>query len=239
MEIVANWKQFLSPEQEITLAHDLLKAIPWSPMHTLTILPSALTTLTINHLVVPPNTSVTVGMQDISASLESAQTGNIRADHIPVDTILIGHSERARYNHETIADNLQKLTVALSLDKKVILCFGEKDKTSSGEELLATLKPLLAEYRQCITEEKMADITLAYEPQWSIGSTTTASSTIVKKVLALAQAFGFKKMLYGGSVDHTTIKHIYFPEIAGFLIGRASTNMQSLSLIFAALNELT
>ena len=239
MEIVANWKQFLSPEQEIALAHDLLKGIPWSPKHALTILPSVLTIQTIVHLLETSKVSLKVGVQDISASLENAQTGNIRADHIPVDTILIGHSERARFNHETIADNLQKLAVALSLDKKVILCFGEKDQISNDEELLATLKPLFVEYRQSITDEMMPNITLAYEPQWSIGSTTTASSTIVKKVLALAQAFGFKKMLYGGSVDHSNLKHIYFSELAGFLVGRASTNIQSLSLIFAALNELT
>ncbi len=238
MKIVANWKQFLSPEKEIALARDLVEAMPLSVKHNLTILPSFLTVQAIVDLVRTAHAPITVGVQDSSASLDSAQTGNIRSDHVPVDTILIGHSERAQNNHETSTDNQHKLTVALSLHKKVILCFGEKAQVESDEELLVLLKSQLVEYRQNLTDEAIVDVTLAYEPQWSIGNTTTASSTIVKKVLALAQAFGFKKMLYGGSVDNTSLERIYFPELDGFLVGRASTTISSLKAIFTTLDKL-
>lgn len=239
MEIVANWKQFLSPEQEIALSHDLMRSISLFSPHSLTILPSSLVVREIVEMLNHAPHLVTVGVQNIGISLAGAQTGDIRADYVPVNTILIGHSERERNNHETIADNLQKLTVALSLNKKVILCFGEKDQVANDEELLLLIKSQLANYRRSLSDEMINAVTLAYEPQWSVGNTTTASSTIVKKVLALTQTFGFPKMLYGGSIDSTTLKHVYFPKLNGFLIGRASTDITSLQAIFTALNELT
>lgn len=238
MRIVANWKQFLTPDEEVTLLQRLLsQGSPFSD-HVFTILPSFLSLRECAKVMNGNTGSISLGAQDISASLIEAQTGNIRADYVPVDTILIAHSEREKNNHETIAVQLKKLEVALLLNKKVILCFGEKAKVEDDAALLALLKVQLTTYREVLADNAVQQVTLAYEPHWTIGSTQTASSTIVKKVLALTQAFGFSKMLYGGSIDHSTISQVYFPALAGFLVGRASTKLETFTDLVSSLKLL-
>lgn len=239
MRIVANWKQFLSPEEEISLLQRVIAEQALFANLTLTVLPSFLSLRECEKLISSNETLITLGAQDVSTSLIEAQTGNVRADYLPVDTVLIGHSEREKNNNETTADHIKKLKLAVSLNKKVILCFGERVKIGDDSELLAVIKEQLAKYREAIAAEMLQHVTLAYEPQWSIGSTQTASSTIVKKVLALTQTFGFKKMLYGGSIDSSTVAQIYFPTLAGFLVGRASTKFETLKDLVASLNMLT
>lgn len=239
MELVANWKQFLNPEEEVRLLHNLITSSLFKDSYRLIILPSFLSLRECVNQVNTSKSTIVIGAQDISSSLIEAQTGNIRADHIPANTVLIGHSEREKNSHESVSDQLKKLEVAISLNKNIVLCFGEKDKCADDTELLAVLKMQLGQYRSSLTDIALQNITLAYEPQWSIGNTKTASSTIVKKVLALAQTFGFEKMLYGGSVDAATIEQVYFSGLDGFLIGRASTKLESLKEIFAKLKQLT
>ncbi len=238
MHIVANWKQYLSPVQEIALAKELVTGTPFPQVHQLTLLPSFLSIREITELTTNARSPIQIGAQDFATSLIPAQTGSIRADFVGADSVLIAHSERERLNHETSEDFSQKLQIALGLKKKVILCFGEKELQENDESLLLHLKKQLQVYSKLLRNEA-AQVTLAYEPQWSIGGTQTASITIIKKVLALAQTFGFNHMLYGGSVDADSLKLLYFPELAGFLVGRASTDITSLQAIFATLKQLS
>lgn len=238
MHIIANWKQYLSPEQEIALAKSIITSSNFYLGHHLTLLPSFLTLREIADHIIVNQSSIQVGAQDFAVSLVSAQTGSIRADFIKTETVLIAHSEREKINHETIEDFSQKLQLALSLKKKVILCFGEKELLENDESLLLHLKKQVQIYSNLLGTDS-TKVTLAYEPQWSIGGTKTASVTIIKKVLALAKTFGFSEMVYGGSVAAESIQQLYFPELAGFLVGRASTNSSSLQAIFAALKQLS
>lgn len=227
MQIVANWKQFLAPTEELALADKLIATPPLLDICDLCILPSYLSLMHIAESIKTTGANLKVGAQDLAAQLVASQTGNIRADFLPVDTVLVGHSERATYNHETIGDQLYKLTTALNSQKEVILCFGEKTPVATDDVLLKELKDQLLQYLPTIGNHS-AQITLAYEPQWTIGSTQTASSALVKKVLALAQALGFPHMLYGGSVNEETVEQVHFEELHGFLVGRAATQFDSL-----------
>ena len=238
MHIVANWKQFLSPEQEVALAQAIFTNTDSFKPHQLTLLPSFLSMREIEKLTSHSNNTIPIGAQDFAISMLLAQTGCIRADYLNAKTGLVGHSERERLNHETTEDFSLKLHVALSLRKKVILCFGEKELVTDDANLLLQLKTQLQIYSDSLGSQSR-EVTLAYEPQWSIGGTKTASVTIIKKVLSLAQAFGFSEMLYGGSVDAASIKKLAFPELSGFLVGRASTQIDSLMEIFAELNQLS
>ena len=235
MLLVANWKQFLSPAQEINLTKELINYTATHPSpHQLCLLPSALSLKEIGELLADSGATIQVGAQDVANDLIPAQTGSLRADFIPAKTILIGHAERSRLNHETIEDVQQKIASALQANKQIILCFGEKEMTNNDKQLLVLLTEELMHYAMVIND-RYASITLAYEPTWMIGSSETFSAHRLMQVITIANACGFAKVLYGGNINQRNIQSLLIPGLTGFLVGRASTKSEELIALLEAL----
>ena len=165
-----------------------------------------------------------------------AFTGNISPfmiKQIGIKYIIIGHSEN-RIDGDTNKIIREKIIVALKNNLKIILCIGENKKE---KKLRKTLKVLKNQISQVIKKrDDFKNITIAYEPIWSIGSGILPSTIelqkniiILKKFLKHKYRLNYNpKLLYGGSVDKNSIKNFRsISELDGFLIGGASKSSKN------------
>ncbi len=189
--------------------------------------------------------SVLVGAQDMHSEKQGAYTGEISApmlQSIGVSHVILGHSERRHYNHETDWDVNRKLRAALAQGMTPIVCIGEvqeeREEGRTNDVLLRQLKIGL----EGVTPDTAGPIVIAYEPIWAIGSGQAASPEIADATHAfirgaVAERLGASvadgmRILYGGSVKpETTPALMAKPEIDGALVGGASLDPKSFAQI--------
>ena len=189
--------------------------------------------------------NVLVGAQDMHPEKEGAYTGEISAPMLKavgVSHVILGHSERRHYNHESDWDVNRKLHAALQQQVTPIVCIGEvQEEREEGR----TNDVLLRQIRIGLEGIKAADaapIVIAYEPIWAIGSGQSASPEIadethafirgaVRERLGQTVAAGMR-ILYGGSVKpETTAALLEKDDIDGALVGGASLDPHSFAQI--------
>ena len=147
--------------------------------------------------------------------------------------VILGHSERRGYYNETAEILKEKVDLALANGLKIIFCCGE----SLEERENGTFKEVIsAELRDSLfhlTAEQLANIVIAYEPIWAIGTGKTATSDQAQEIHALiramlAEQYGAQvaddmTILYGGSCKPGNAPELFAkPDIDGGLIGGAS-----------------
>ena len=187
------------------------------------------------------NTNIHFGAQDVSAFSDGAYTGDVSASmlkDIGCYYVIIGHSERRQYFHETNAIIEEKCRQAFSVGLVPILCVGETLRERDQQLTLSIVKEQLAVVARlkdnCVN---FGDIVIAYEPVWAIGTGKSATPEDAQGVHAfiraelqtidasLAQA---TRILYGGSVKPDNAKSLFaMPDIDGALVGGASLNAES------------
>ena len=159
-----------------------------------------------------------------------------------VEYVIIGHSERRQYFGETDKTVNLRVKAAVAAGLKVILCVGE-----NREEREAGYTDALVEYQTLIalnglTDEEVANVVIAYEPVWAIGTGLTATDEqanetigVIRKAVArkYGAAIGEKiRIQYGGSMNPKNVKGLMAqPEIDGGLIGGASLKAPDFSLV--------
>ena len=190
-------------------------------------------------------TRVEVGAQNLHAAKEGAYTGEISAPMIAAcgaKWVIIGHSERRQYFGETDDGVFKKTVSALEAGLKPIVCVGE---LLAEREAGATESVLQRQFLGAIaplTADQFANIVIAYEPVWAIGTGKTATPEMAadahRAIRAAAIAkFGVDagnavRILYGGSVKPDNIKGLMAqPEIDGALVGGASLDPSSFASI--------
>jgi triosephosphate isomerase (TIM) len=181
-------------------------------------------------------TKIGIGAQNLYWGAEGAVTGEVCGPMIKsvgCSHVIIGHSERRQYFGETEADVLRKTIAAIEHGLTPIVCVGEKlDERESG----LTASVLTAQFNGGIgglTSEQFAQIVIAYEPVWAIGTGKTATPEIAAdahKVIRkeVRERFGAEashhvRILYGGSVKPDNVSKLMAEdEIDGALVGGAS-----------------
>lgn len=178
---------------------------------------------------------ISLGAQNCADKEKGAYTGEVSAAmlaSVPVTYVILGHSERREYYHETNAILKEKMKLALANGLSVIYCCGENlEQRESGKHLDvvgAEIKEVLFD----LTPEEMKKIVVAYEPIWAIGTGKTATSAQAEEIHAfirktLAEKFGAQaeevSILYGGSCKPSNAKELFAQkDIDGGLIGGAS-----------------
>ncbi len=194
-------------------------------------------------------TRVQIGSQNIYWCSEGAYTGEVSADMVRAaggTWVLVGHSERRHHVcHETDADVLKKAQAALAGGLTPIICMGEKLEEHQAGKAHEVLIRQFACGVAGLTEEQFAQIILAYEPVWAIGTGKTATPQIASEAHSTIRSevdkrFGTEaaeqiRILYGGSVKPDNIKGLMAePEIDGTLVGGASLDPESFMSILAA-----
>lgn len=169
-----------------------------------------------------------VGSQNISDSSFGAHTGETTATSVKDmggKYALIGHSEiREKYQDDKRI--ISKIQRAKENKLKIILCVGEKNSS-----------PLETIDRQLENISPEEDIYISYEPVWAIDSNNTPTKEEVEKIVKHIKEKGFKKVLYGGSVNEESIKYLNIPSIDGFLIGGCTLKPNSIEKMIEVISK--
>lgn len=177
-----------------------------------------------------------IGAQNLFYEDEGAYTGEISGPLIKsynIDYVLIGHSERRQYFHETDEDVNKKIKAAFRNDLLPIVCIGEKlEERESGKTTEVLERQTKAAFKD-ISAVDVSNIVIAYEPIWAIGTGKTASAeqadeacgfirSVIKDLYGEVVSEEIR-IQYGGSVKPENIVELMSKEnIDGALIGGAS-----------------
>ncbi len=178
---------------------------------------------------------VAVGSQDVWTGGNGAHTGETSADMLAdmgVSWCLAGHSER-RSRGESDAEIATKAKYALSKGIKVIACCGEPLEAREAGTTNDYVFPQIKAYADAFTKADWANVVIAYEPIWAIGTGLTATPeqaqdthAAIRKYLgeiAGSDVAESVRILYGGSASGKTAPGLSAkPDIDGFLVGGAS-----------------
>lgn len=185
---------------------------------------------------------ISVGAQDVSVHSAGAYTGEISAAMLKefgCQFVIVGHSERRQYHHETDALVAQKAKAVITAGLTPIICVGETlDQRDSGDTL-AIIASQCDAITEVIGKEELNRTVIAYEPIWAIGTGLTATPEqaqevhqFIRRHMKLPETF---KILYGGSVNGSNAKALFAQDdINGGLIGGASLKFEEFSLIINA-----
>lgn len=245
--IAANWKMNQTPTEAKAFLEDFLPRFPEATAVDIVIAPAFLSMPMAAAQIVPSN-SVDLSAQNMSAQPSGAFTGEVSASmlkEVGTEYVILGHSERRSIFNESDADINAKVKATLENGFKPILCIGESlDERESGklEDVLRTqIEGSLAD----VSEEQMANVVIAYEPVWAIGTGVVATPEqaqeaheLVRGMLAsqFSPAVGdATRIQYGGSVKPgNAAELIALGDIDGFLVGGAALESESFAAIVQA-----
>ncbi len=177
--------------------------------------------------------AITVGGQDCHAKASGAHTGDISAQMLKdcgATYVIVGHSERRTDHKETDADVAAKALAAKSAGLVAIICVGETEaERRAGQELTVVARQLEGSIPADFTS---AELVVAYEPVWAIGTGLTPTTQDVANMHASIRGLLVKKLgeegagvriLYGGSVKPgNAVELMGVPDVDGALVGGAS-----------------
>jgi triosephosphate isomerase len=180
--------------------------------------------------------NVFVAAQNCSANKNGAYTGEVSAEmlqSIGLKYVIIGHSERREYNHESNEELARKVNIAMDHQLAPIFCCGESLPIREAGSQNSYVETQLKESLFHLSAEQMKNFIIAYEPIWAIGTGKTASSDQAQEMHAhirtvLASQYGKEvadtvSILYGGSVKAANAADIFGkPDVDGGLVGGAS-----------------
>ncbi len=177
-----------------------------------------------------------VGAENCADKVSGAYTGEVSAEMVKstgAQYVILGHSERRAYYHETPEILKEKVQLALANGLTPIFCIGEvlaeREAGKQNEVVYAQLDGSLYD----LSAEDFSKIILAYEPVWAIGTGKTATAEQAQEIHAyirstIADKYGKEvadntSILYGGSCKPSNAKELFAnPDVDGGLIGGAA-----------------
>lgn len=232
--IAGNWKMYKTADQTERFFEEFTARIRAFDRCDIVVFPVSVNIPIAVHAA--QGTPIHIGGQNVFWEREGAYTGETSAEMLRAagaTWVLIGHSERRRYFHETDNDVLKKAQAAIAAGLAPIICIGERQEQHEAGETRDVLITQFAGGIAGLTEEQFSTVVIAYEPVWAIGTGNTATPQIASEAHALirreaAKRFGTEsaeqlRILYGGSVKPENIVALLAePEIDGALVGGAS-----------------
>jgi triosephosphate isomerase len=196
---------------------------------------------------VAKGTPLMVGGQDCHPKPSGAHTGDVAAAMLAdagASHVILGHSERRADHGETDALVKAKAEAAVAAGLIAIVCVGETEaERDAGQTLDVVGRQLLGSVPDGVTA---AQLVIAYEPVWAIGTGRTPSIAEIAEVHAFLRARLVARMgpdgdgvrlLYGGSVKPSNAAEIFaVPNVDGALVGGASLKAADFGAIVAALS---
>lgn len=244
--VAGNWKMNNNLEETEALLAELSAKLPDTHAEVI-VAPTFVNLATAQRNL--QSSAIKVAAQNMHFAESGAYTGEISADmllNIHVDTVILGHSERRSYFGEDDALLAQKVKTALDKDMTIIFCFGEELEERKSSNHFAVVESQLKNALFDLDEDAWANIVLAYEPVWAIGTGETASPEQAQEMHAfirktIAEAFNSEiadgvSILYGGSVKPGNAGEIFGkPDVDGGLIGGASLKADDFLAIVKAI----
>ena len=186
-------------------------------------------------------TKIGVGAENCADKESGAYTGEVSAAMVAstgAKYVILGHSERRQYYHETSEILKEKVKLALENNLTPIFCIGEVLEERENGTYFDVVKRQVEEALFELSAEDFAKIILAYEPVWAIGTGKTATADQAEEIHAfirktIADKYGADvaentSILYGGSCKPSNAKELFAkPNVDGGLIGGAALEAES------------
>jgi len=236
--IAGNWKMHMTRAESAELAKSLVGQLK-DGRHRYLVAPSFTNIETVAAIV--KGTNIRLGAQNCAVEEHGAHTGEVsvlQLKDLGVQTIILGHSERRHSYKEDDALINRKVKLALKHGFEVILCVGELLEEREAGKAEKVCEVQTEKGLEGVGEAELANLVIAYEPVWAIGTGKTATpedsdaiQAFVRKVIArLYGPSAAEKMViqYGGSVKPDNAAQLMAKEnIDGALVGGASLKPES------------
>jgi triosephosphate isomerase len=185
-------------------------------------------------------TKIGVAAQNCADKEKGAYTGEVSAAMIAstgAKYVILGHSERRQYYHETAEILKIKVNLALLNGLTPIFCIGEVLKEREDGKHFDVVDEQIKTSLFDLSPEEFGKVTIAYEPVWAIGTGKTATADQAQEIHAhirqtIATKYGAilagdTTILYGGSMNAENAKDLVAkPDVDGGLIGGASLSVE-------------
>ena len=232
--VAGNWKMNKTLQEGIELAKELNEVLSADKPHCDVVICTPFIHLASVVPVVNKDI-IGVGAENCADKASGAYTGEVSAAMVAstgAQYVILGHSERRAYYHETVAILEEKVKLALANGLKPIFCIGEvleeREANKQNEVVKAQLESVFS-----LSAEEFGQIVLAYEPVWAIGTGKTATPEQAQEIHAyirslVAEKYGKQvandtSILYGGSCKPSNAKELFAnPDVDGGLIGGAA-----------------
>jgi triosephosphate isomerase len=234
--IAGNWKMHNTIAESVALARSIREGTEGVKGGTVIVAPvfTALSSV----CEATKGSHVKVAAQNMFYEEKGAFTGEIAPGmlkDVGCEYVIIGHSERRKYFHETDEGVNLKVKKALASGLKAIMCVGETEE--EREKGLTEFVVGLQVKKGLYGVASLDNVTVAYEPVWAIGTGKTATPQQAQDVHAslrrlLGDLYGTAArdtaILYGGSVTPDTIGELIgMADVDGALVGGASLKTES------------
>lgn len=231
--IAGNWKMNKTPSEAKALIAELKELVVNDEVDVCYCVPAIDIVPAVEAV---KGTNVAIGAQNLYFEEKGAYTGEISADMLTdagVKYVIMGHSERRGYFHETDEDVNRKLKTALKHGITPILCCGESLEQREAGETISWIRGQIRADFDGVAKEDAVKTVIAYEPIWAIGTGKTATSEQAEEVcrdirayigeLYDAETADAIRILYGGSMNAGNAAELLaMADIDGGLIGGAS-----------------
>jgi len=190
---------------------------------------------------------VEVFAQNMHHAPQGPFTGEISApmlNELDVRGVVLGHSERRELFGESDRALALKVPAALDAGLVPILCVGETEEERDNEETERKLRHQVQEDLAGVPAERLAEVVIAYEPIWAIGTGRVAQPEQAQEAVAFVRALVAGRdrdaaervrVLYGGSVKPENARELLaLPDVDGALVGGASLEADAFASIVAA-----
>ena len=246
--IAGNWKMNKTPAE----AKELISAIaPLVKDASCDVVICTPYTDLVTAVAKTKGTNIHVGAENVHFEKSGAYTGEISADmlvDLGVEYVIVGHSERRQYFAETDQTVNKRALAALNAGLKAIICVGEslQQREEGVTEELVRMQTKIA--LRDVTPEQMANVVIAYEPVWAIGTGKTATADQAEEVCAqirkvIGELYGeavaeATTIQYGGSMNAKNCDELVSKkDVDGGLIGGASLKAPDFAVIVNAASK--
>jgi triosephosphate isomerase len=241
--IAGNWKMHKTLAEARALAREVLQGLAGGLKVEVVLSPPYTALAAVAQEL--ENSPVRLAGQDTFWELEGAYTGAISPrmlKDVGCHYVIVGHSERRQHFGDTNRAVNLKLKAALAGDLVPIFCLGETLPQRQRGQTLEVVAEQLREGLAGLADEPKADLVVAYEPVWAIGTGQTATPEQAQEVHSFIRGLLLEilgtaelRILYGGSVTPDNAASLMAePDIDGALVGGASLKAPSFLKIITA-----
>lgn len=231
--VAGNWKMNKTLQEGIELAKTINRQI--TDDGNIVVLCTPFIHLTEVSKVITKD-SLHLGAQNCADEPSGAYTGEVSAAMIRstgAEYVIIGHSERRSFYHETDQVLNKKVKLALANDLIPIFCCGETLPEREAGKHIQIVKTQIKNGLFDLSEQDFSKIVIAYEPVWAIGTGVNATPQQAQEMHKMIRDFVAERygkniaenlsILYGGSCKPSNAKELFAnPDVDGGLIGGAS-----------------
>ena len=245
--VAGNWKMNTTLQEGVALAKEINEALKGVETKCDVVIATPFIHL-VSVVEAVDAARIGVGAENCADKAEGAYTGEVSAAMVAstgAKYVILGHSERRAYYHETAEILKDKVVLALANGLTPIFCVGEVLEEREAEKHFEVVAAQIKDSLFDLSAEDFAKIVIAYEPVWAIGTGKTATADQAQEIHAfirqtIAEKYGNEiadntSILYGGSCKPSNAGEIFAkPDVDGGLIGGAALKADSFMGIITA-----